>query len=200
MIIETLEQLESLYGTPSEAALIKEKDHLIPTYRAFIEAAPFVALATIGPGGLDCSPRGEAPAVVHIADDKTILMPDRRGNNRLDSLRNIVSDPRVALMFLIPGSSSCLRINGRARLNSDAELRHSLAVDDKPPACVIEIRINQVYFQCARAIIRARLWQGDVAPADLPSAGDMLRDASNGDFDGKSYDAQWPARAKKTLW
>ena len=200
--LTTLEDLEAIYGQPGPSSTLKELDHLNPEYRAVIEASPFAALATVGPEGLDCSPRGDAGEVVRIADTKTLLMPDRRGNNRTDSLRNIVGDPRVALLFLIPGSGSTLRVNGRAELRTDEDLLEAFRMEGKPPRCVIVITIDTVFFQCARAVIRADLWNPakHVDPARLPTAGQMLSAASSGVQGGADYDAEWPARAAACMW
>ncbi len=201
-IITSVDALEALYGTPGETSTAKEIDHISPEYRAYIEASPFVALATAGPEGLDCSPRGDAGAVVRIQDERTVLLPDRRGNNRIDSLRNIVRDPRVGLLFLIPGSGNTLRLNGRAHLDTDPLLLDSLTMEGKAPRSVIVIAVERVYFQCARAVLRAELWNParHVAPDSLPSAGDILAALSNGRVGGAAYDAEWPGRAKLSMW
>jgi PPOX class probable FMN-dependent enzyme len=201
-ILDTLEQLEALYGQPGPPSTVKELDRLIPEYRACIEASPFCALATCGPEGLDCSPRGDPGGVVRIVDDRTLMMPDRRGNNRTDSLRNIIRDPRVALMFLIPGSNTTMRVNGRARLSVDPELLASFAIDGQAPRSVVIVAIDAVYFQCARALMRSDLWnpRAHVDPATLPSAGDMLAAASAGKVGGAAYDQAWPQRAKASMW
>ena len=200
--LTTIEDLEALYGQPGPASTLKELDRLNAEYHAVIAASPFAALATVGPEGLDCSPRGDAGEVVRIADDKTLLMPDRRGNNRADSLRNIVRDPRVALLFLIPGSGSTLRVNGRAQLRTDEELLEAFRMEGKPPRCVMVITIDTVFFQCARAVIRADLWNPakHVDVSRLPSAGQMLSAASSGAQGGAAYDAEWPARAAASMW
>ncbi|WEX07232.1 pyridoxamine 5'-phosphate oxidase family protein [Chelativorans sp. AA-79] len=200
--IETVEELEALYGRPGRTSLVKEIDRIIPAYAAFIEASPFVALATAGPEGLDCSPRGDQPGFVRIRDEHTLLMPDRRGNNRTDSLRNIVREGRVGLLFLVPGSGTTLRVNGRARISIDEELRASFAVEGRAPRSVIVIGIDSIYFQCARAIHRSRLWEegAKVDPRSLPTPGDMLDELSRGEVDGQAYDAEWPERAAKTMW
>ncbi|MDO8914106.1 MAG: pyridoxamine 5'-phosphate oxidase family protein [Phenylobacterium sp.] len=200
--LTTIEDLEALYGQPGPASTLKALDRLNAEYRAVIAASPFAALATVGPEGLDCSPRGDAGEVVRIADDKTLLMPDRRGNNRADSLRNIVRDPRVALLFLIPGSGSTLRVNGRAELRTDQDLLQAFRMEGKPPRCVMVITIDTVFFQCARAVIRADLWNParHVDVSRLPSAGRMLSAASQGAQGGDAYDAEWPARAAASLW
>jgi uncharacterized protein len=201
--ITTLTELDALYGKPAPTATVKEVTALTPQYRALIEASSFLALATSGPEGLDCSPRGDAPGrLVRIADDTTLLLPDRRGNNRADSLRNILRDPRVGLMFLIPGSRSAVRVNGRARLETDAALQASFAVDGATPRCVIVITIDAVFFQCGRAIERAGLWDASrfAASESLPTPGDILASLSNGALGGADYDRAWPERAKKTMW
>lgn len=201
--ITTLEALEALYQpAPVPASTVKVTDHITPHYAALIEASPFVALATVGPEGLDCSPRGDLPGFVRIADPKTLMLPDRRGNNRIDSLSNIVRDPRVALLFLIPGSGTTFRVNGRAVLSADPALLESFAVDGKPPRTVTVITVEEAYFQCARAIARSGLWklEAHVDPASIPSPGAMLAAVTAGEVGGEAYDAAWPERAAKTMW
>jgi hypothetical protein len=200
-IIRTVEDLTALYGSSSEASLVKVTSRLTPDYASMIEASPFAALATAGPEGLDCSPRGDDVCVVRIADDKTVLMPDWRGNNRIDSLANIVRDPRVALMFLVPGSNTTMRINGTAVISVDPELTGSFEVDGKHPRSVIVVTIGEVYFQCARALIRSQLWNPErfIDPASLPTPGTLLK-AAKADFDRDAYDREWPERAAKTMW
>ncbi len=200
--IDSIEELEAIYGLPQKLSLDKVADHITSDYRKVIEASPFCALATSGPEGLDCSPRGDELELMRIQDERTLLLPDRRGNNRADTLRNIVVDPRIALLFLIPGSGMTLRMNGRAVLRKDAELLETFAVKNKPPRCVIEITVQEIYFQCARAILRADLWNSEkhIDPKSLPSAGDILAAQTQGSEGGKDYDEAWPARAKKTMW
>jgi hypothetical protein len=201
-IIRTVEELEALYGVPNAASTVKEVDRITPHYRAFIEASPFCGLATVGPEGLDCSPRGDRPGWIRIADERTLLLPDRRGNNRVDSLRNLVRDPRVALLFLIPGHGTTLRVNGRAHLSTDPALLDSFAVEDKAPRSVIVVQVERVYFQCARAIIRADLWNPThhVDPAAFPTPGQILAALSDNSVGGATYDREWPARAKASMW
>lgn len=200
--ISTIAELEEIYGQPGETACVKVTDHVTPHYASFIEASPFVALATVGPEGLDCSPRGDGRGFVRIHGARTLMMPDRQGNNRIDSLRNIVRDPRVALLFLIPGSGNTLRINGHARLTADETLRASFAVEGKLPRTVIVIEVHEVYFQCARAIIRSRLWDpsSHVAPAALPTPGTILAALSQNRVGGEDYDRAWPERARQSMW
>ena len=201
-IITTIEQLEALYGQPGETSTVKEADWLTQEYRTLMEASPFVALATAGPEGLDCSPRGDAGQAVRIVDDRTVMMPDRRGNNRCDSLRNIVRDERVALLFLIPGSGTTLRLNGTAHLSADPDLLALFAVKGQAPRSVIVIALPRVYFQCARAIVRSELWNPErhVDPASLPTPGDILAAMSQARVGGRAYDEEWPERAAKTMW
>ncbi|MBN8756048.1 MULTISPECIES: pyridoxamine 5'-phosphate oxidase family protein [Variovorax] len=200
--IETVAQLEALFGQPGEASLKKEVPYLHPAYRALIEASPFAVLSTVGPGGLDASPRGDPPGFVVVRDDKTLLMPERRGNNRIDSLRNIVADPRVGLLFLIPGVGETLRVNGRARITVEPKLLASLAMEGKPPQCVIEVRVETVFFQCARAIQRSKLWEPVQADAkrSVPTPGAILSALTEAQFDGETYDRELPARQKATLY
>ena len=200
--ITSVEALEALYGEPGEASIVKELDRIIPEYAAFIAASPFVALATAGPEGLDCSPRGDQPGFIRIVDERTLMMPDRRGNNRADSLKNIIRDPRVGLLFLVPGSGTTLRINGRAHITTDAELCASFMVDGKAARSVTVIDVDSVYFQCARAIVRSELWNPakHVDPKSLPTPGKILEITSRKNIDGETYDKEWPERAKKTMW
>lgn len=202
-IVRDIAALEALYQpAPAAASTVKVAHAMTPSYRTLIEASPFAALATIGPEGIDCSPRGDKPGFVRIHDDKTLMMPDRRGNNRIDSLRNIVRDPRCAFLFLLPGSGTTLRANGRAHLSIDPDLLESFAVDEKAPRTVIVLKIEELYFQCARAIIRSELWNParHIDPATLPTPGQMLAEMTKNQVGGESYDKAWPERAKATMW
>lgn len=201
-IIKTVADLEAIYGIPTEASTAKEIDYIAPVYRKYIELSPYVALATSGPEGLDCSPRGDGAGFVRIHDDRTLMMPDRRGNNRVDSLRNIVRDPRVGLLFMIPGVTNTLRINGRAHLDTDPALLDSFKVEGKAPRSVIVLNVEAVYFQCARALIRSHLWDParHVDPKTLPTAGQILADLSKGRVGGETYDREWPERAAASMW
>ncbi len=200
-IIHSVDELKKIYDGMSEASVAKVTSTLTPEYRQMIEAAPFLALATVGPEGMDCSPRGDKGGVVRVQDEKTVLLPDWRGNNRVDSLLNIVRDPRVALMFLIPGSNTTMRINGKAVVSIDPELLNSFEMDGKHPRTVTVVTIDEVYFQCARALIRSELWKAEnfVDPASLPTPGTLLK-AAKADFDRETYDREWPERAAKTMW
>jgi len=201
-VVATIEQLEAIYGFPGESSTVKVADRITSSYRVLIEMSPFAALATSGPEGLDCSPRGDLPGFVRIHDDKTLMMPDRRGNNRVDSLRNIVRDPRVALLFLIPGSGSTLRVNGRAHVSAEAGLLASFNVEGKTPRTVIVMTVDEIYFQCARAIVRSDLWNPDkrVDPRTLPTPGRILAEMSESRVGGEQYDREWPERARQSMW
>ncbi len=198
--VTSLDQLEALYGEVNTASRVKETDRLTAEYRAFIEGAPFAALATMGPEGLDCSPRGDEPGFVRVRDERTLMLPDRRGNNRIDSLRNVLRDPRVALLFLIPGVGETLRVNGRARISVAPDLLASFEVQGKQPRSVLVIAVETVFFQCSRAIVRSRLWDPiERKKRPVPSAGEMLAALSAG-FDGRAYDEALPARVRQTLY
>ena len=201
-VIATIEQLEAIYGFPGESSTVKVADRVTPSYRVLIEKSPFAALATSGPEGLDCSPRGDLPGFIRIHDEKTLMMPDRRGNNRIDSLRNIVRDPRVALLFLIPGSGSTLRVNGHAQVSADPALLASFKMEGKAPRTVIVMTVHEIYFQCARAIVRSDLWNPDkrVDPRTLPTPGQILAEMSESRVGGEQYDREWPERARQSMW
>ena len=198
--ITTLDDLHRHYGQPGEAATVKVTTRLTPAYRAWIDRARFCVLATVGPEGTDGSPRGDEGPVVAVLDSTTLALPDWHGNNRIDSLRNIVRDGRVSLMFLVPGALNALRVNGAARLTADATLCARFDRAGKQPRTVIVIRIAEVYSQCARALIRSALWTSGDQSAGLPSVGDMLREITEGRIDGKAYDADWPGWAAQTMW
>jgi PPOX class probable FMN-dependent enzyme len=198
--ITTLDDLHGHYGQPGEAATVKVTDHLTPAYRAWLERSRFCILSTVGPEGTDGSPRGDEGPVVTILDARTLALPDWHGNNRIDSLRNIVRDGRVSLIFLIPGATNAVRINGTARLTADDALRTRFARSGKQPRSVIVIKIAEVYSQCARALIRSALWTSGNQSQGLPTVGDMLREITEGRIDGQAYDADWPGRAAVTMW
>ena len=200
-IVTSEAELDALYGQPSGAAVIKEIDHISEHYRAFIDASPFVVVATSGPDGLDCTPRGDPAGFVRVVDRHTIMLPDRRGNNRLDTLRNIVRDPRIALLFLIPGVGRTLRINGSAEISTDPELCASFTLEGKVPRSVIVITAERVYTQCPKALTRSRLWDSGrhIDEAALPSSGVMMQALQEG-FDAETYDRDYPQRLKETIY
>lgn len=200
--VTTLQALEALYGPIARPSMTKEVDHIHPVYRPFIEAAPFAILASSGTGGLDASPRGDAAGFVHVEDSKTLYLPDRRGNNRIDTLRNIVEDPRVALLFLVPGVGETLRVNGTAQISVDPDLLARFAVNGQRPRSVLRLNVTSVYFQCSRAVIRAGLWDASkhLERSALPTAGQILTQISQAEIDGEAYDKALPGRIADTLY
>jgi len=200
--ITTMQQLEALYGEKNPNSIIKELDRISAGYRKLIEAAPFVAVATSGPEGLDCSPKGDAAGFVRIIDDTTLAIPDRPGNNRLDGFRNILRDPRIALLFLIPGVGETLRVNGRAEISIEPTLMQSFAVNGKLPRCVLIVHIESVYFHCSKAIVRSKLWDEatKVDRKSLPSTGTILAELSQGKAGGERYDREAPGKIKAQLY
>lgn len=196
--IDSIEALEAIYGLPKERDLIKEVDHITPNYRKLIEASPFMVVATGGSDGMDCSPRGDGPGFVRVVDEKTLMFPDRRGNNRADSLRNIIKNPFIALLFMIPGMGVTLRVNGRAKISVDEELLKSFAESNSLPKSVLVITAESVYFQCSRSIVRAKLWDPDTfpEPGQIPTAGELLAELSDNQYGGAKYDLDWANRPK----
>jgi len=194
--------LRALYGEPVGSSIAKELPYIHPFYRQFIEAAPFVSIATCGPDGLDNSPRGDAPGFVRVVDEHTLLLPDRRGNNRTDSLSNLISDPRIGLLFLIPGIGESMRVNGTAVISVDPVLLASFEVDGKLPRSVLAVSVASVYFQCSKALVRSRLWDpaSRIERTALPSTGTMIGAISGGAIDGAAYDRELPARVQAQLY
>ena len=200
--ITTIDELERIYGAPAQPTIAKEIDHISAHYATFIEKAPFVVIATVGPEGLDCSPRGDPAGFVRIADPRTVLIPDRRGNNRIDSLRNVIRDPRISLLFMIPGVGNTLRINGRAEISNDPALLKSFAMGDKLPLTVLKVTTGRVYFQCPKAFVRSRLWDpaAQIPRSALPSTGEILAALTKGGIDGAEYDRAYPKRLEETIY
>lgn len=201
-IVRDIASLQALYGETGEASVLKEIGYLHPHYAAFVEASPFAVLATTGPHGLDASPRGDPAGFVEIADDKTLLLADRRGNNRIDSLRNIIADPHVALLFLVPGVGETLRVNGTAEISADPALLERFSIGGKAPRTVLVIHIESVFFQCSRAVIRSELWNParHIDRKALPSTGQILAAVTDQRIDGETYDRELPPRLKDTLY
>lgn len=201
-IVSTIEELEAIYGEPLPQSLVKEIDYISNHYRSFIEKSPFMVLASVAEEGLDCSPRGDPAGVVQVVDEKRVMIPDRRGNNRIDTLRNIVRDPRVSLLFLVPGVGETLRINGRAEISVDPKLCASFDMNGNTPRSVIIVTADRVYFQCQKALARSRLWdpKAQVERKGLPTAGKILQSLSRDEFDGEAYDRNYPERLKKTIY
>jgi len=201
-LITTMEALEGLYGETHPPSVAKETDRITPAYRALIEAAPFFALASSGPGGLDCSPRGDPAGFVRVADEKTLLIPDRRGNNRIDTLRNIIHDPRVALLFMIPGCNETIRVVGRASISADPALAQQFVIEGKTPRTVLVVAVDSVFYQCAKAIVRSKLWDASrqVDRKTLPTAGVILAELTGGRLGGAEHDRTAPERLKATIY
>jgi PPOX class probable FMN-dependent enzyme len=202
-VIATTAELEKLYSdAPYGPAVFKETDHITAQYRKLIEAAPFAVLATSAPEGLDCSPRGDPPGFVRVVDEHTLLVPDRRGNNRIDSLRNLVRDPRISLLFLIPGVGETMRVNGRAVISTDPKLTETFAINGKSPKCVLVVTVERAYFQCTKAIIRSKLWDPStqVDRKTLPTPGSILAEVTDGKLGGPEHDRLAPARIKETIY
>jgi uncharacterized protein len=201
--ITTIAELESLYSdAPYGPAVFKETDRITAQYRKLIEAAPFCVIATSGPEGLDCSPRGDPPGFVRVVDEHTLVIPDRRGNNRIDSLRNLLRDPRISLLFLIPGVGETMRVNGHAKISTDPTLTESFAMNGKVPKCVLIVAVGTAYFQCTKAIIRSKLWDpaSRVDRKSLPTPGSILAEITDGKMGGPEHDRLAPARIKETIY
>jgi hypothetical protein len=200
--IKSIEELEKLYEMPRLASRVKEIDYISDDYKVFIDKSPFVVIATVGPEGLDCSPRGDPAGFVRVRDKRTVLIPDRRGNNRLDTLRNIVRDPRISLLFMIPGIGTTLRINGHAEIRDDAALCAEFRMQGKLPHTVLSVTANSVYYQCPKALERSRLWSADaqIARSEVPSMGAILENLSKGNIDAAEFDKAYPARLKAEIY
>ncbi len=200
--ITTTAELDALYGAPVGASVTKEVDYISDKYRMFAEKAPFVVIATVGPEGTDCSPRGDPAGFVRVLDRKRLLIPDRKGNNRVDSLRNVVHDPRISLLFLVPGVNETLRMNGRARIIVDPTLAATFVVNGKAPHTLLEVTVDRVYFQCAKALIRSRLWSADaqVPRSAVPTTGEILAEITGSTIDAAEYDRAYPDLIKQTIY
>lgn len=197
--IETIADLEAIYGEPIPVSVDKVCETLTPSYRKWIAASRFLILSTVGPEGTDVSPRGDDGPVVQIRDDRTLLLPDWRGSNRIDSLRNIVRDDRISLMFMVPGSNNVVRVNGTAIITDDEVTREKFVKKGKLPRTVIVIRIQEVYYQCAKALMRSKLWTSDDQSGNVPTAGEFVKELQS-DFDAEGYDSGYAEYAKDRMW
>jgi uncharacterized protein len=200
--ISSAAELEALYDAPGERAVLKQIDRLDEHCRRFIAASPLVLLATSGGAGADCSPRGDAPGFVQVADERTLLLPDRRGNNRLDSLRNLVENPAVGLLFLVPRVNESLRVNGRGAISRDPALAERFAVGEKRPTTVLVVTVEAAFIQCSRALVRSDLWNPDrhLPRTSLPSLGEILAAHTGGRVEAAAYDREAPALVRATLY
>src|SRR3954471_15108017 len=200
--ISDLATLEQLYGKAAGPAVEKETRYIHPHYRALIAASPFAVAATCGRDGMHASPRGDPAGFIAVQDEKTLLVPDGRGNNRIDSMRNILTNPHVALIFLIPGCGETLRVNGRAYISTAPALLERFVMADKLPRSVIVVEVDTVFFQCSKAIMRSKLWDASrhVDRKSFPSTGTILADVSNSRIVAEDYDKAAPERLKATLY
>ena len=201
-MLTSIAQLEEIYGKPHERSLWKEIDHLNQDYQAFVNASPFAVLASCGPEGMDCSPKGDRPGFIQILDQRTLAIPDRPGNNRIDTLRNLIRDARISLLFIVPGIDETLRVNGRAEISAEPAMLEKFAVDGKLPRTVIVVRIEAAYFHCSKALVRSKLWNPaqQAERASFPSPGAMLKRLSQAGFDAETYDRELPARVQASLY
>jgi len=200
--VTSLEELGRLYAKPAQRVLQKEIDHVDAVGRAFIAASPFLVLATGGRNGLDCSPKGDAPGFVQVDDDgRTLYIPDRRGNNRIDGLKNLIEDPRISLIFLVPGANETFRVNGRARISVDPALKQRFAVNGKEPATVMVVTVEQAFHHCPKALVRSDLWKrgSGSRPRDVPTLGTFTAARVPG-TDGAAYDTEYAERIPKELY
>ncbi len=202
MMLTSIEQLEALYGLPHERAVRKQIPFLNEDYQAMVRASPLVVIGSAGPDGLDSSPRGDVPGFVQVLDEHTLALPDRLGNNRIDTLRNVLHDPRVSLLFLIPGIGETLRVNGTARISADPALLERFAVNGKPARTVLLVTVEAAFFHCSKAIVRSDLWNParHLERSALPSAGAIHKRLNGGQFDAETYDREAPARVQASLY
>ncbi len=200
--ITSRQDLDALYGKPASNAIIKEVDYITDHYRTFIEKSPFMVMATVGEEGTDCSPRGDPGGFVRVLNSHELLIPDRKGNNRLDSLKNLVADPRISLLFMIPGINQTLRINGEACIVYDPELAQSFVINGKAPLTLIHVIVKTVYFQCPKALVRSGLWslESQLNEDQLPTSGQMLAEITNNGINAKQYDEAYPERLRQTIY
>ena len=203
--IKSIEELEAVYGPAVDRAKWKEIDHINKHYRQFIERSPFLILATYGANGIDCSPRGDPAGFVRVVSSRCLQLPDRRGNNRLDSMRNILTNPQVGLIFLIPGIGETIRVSGKAEILVEDELCDSFSINGKSASSVISISVDKAYFQCQKAIVRSQLWSSSeqLNRSELPSTGEMIKEFAlmyDADFDAKHYDDSYSENMKNTIY
>jgi uncharacterized protein len=198
--VTSLAALEALYEAPSELVRNKATDRLDAATRRFIGASPFLLLGTSGARGIHITPRGDAPGFVTVVDDTTLILPDRRGNNRLDALRDLLEDPRVSLLFLVPGAGETLRIHGTAHITTDPALRAAHVAQGKEPRTLLVVRVHELFMQCAKALMRSRLWDGRGRPEGLPSMGELLASQSAGRIEAAAMDGNYPERMRTTMY
>jgi uncharacterized protein len=202
LLITSEAELLEMYGSPLERSIRKQIDHLDDYCRAFIAASPFVVIGTQAGTAADNSPRGDFPGFVRVADDHTLLIPDRRGNNRLDTLRNIVRNPSIGLLFLVPGVHETFRVNGEAFISRDAALTEQFSVQGKAPRTIIVVKVKEAYVQCSRALVRADIWNPakHALPGSVPTMGTMLAAHTRGFVNAEVFDGEAKVRVPATLY
>ena len=201
--VTSLEDLNEIYDAPAATAIAKQTDHVTAPGRALIAAAPFLILATASEDGIDCSPKGDAPGFVQLLDDRTILIPDRPGNNRVDGMKNIIGNPKVGIIFMVPGYGTTYRVNGTATISTDPELLGRFEVQGKLPRAVIVVSVDEAFSHCPKAFIRAKLWNAerDDLPEDVPTHGAFAAHRDGGDKAyAEKYDADYAERLKSQLY
>jgi len=201
--IATLEHLATIYKPPQDNALRKVTNHVTEPGRAFIAASPFLILATVGEGGLDCSPKGDLPGFVQVSDSRTLLIPDRPGNNRIDGMRNLVVNPQIGIIFMVPGADETYRVNGKATISVDPALLSRFLVGAKPPRTVLVVKVEEAYSHCPKALVRSNLWRAAAVgrPQGAPSHGQFAAYRDGGDDAyARKYDAEYAERIPKELY
>jgi len=200
--VTTLEALADLYPAPKEAVLLKETDYVTEPGRKIIESAPFLIMATATEDGIDCSPKGDAPGFVKMLDERTLLVPDRPGNNRLDGLKNILKNPKVGLIFIVPGSNVTYRVNGNARITTDPDLMKLCEAQGKLPRSVTVVTVEQAFHHCPKALIRSDFWDAGLNPPEgIPTSGTFAAfRTAGGDKDAERYDAEYARRIPGELY
>lgn len=199
--VTTEEQLRQVYDQPMEGPLKKVAYRVEATARAWIAASPFCILSTVGSRGVHATPRGDAAGFVAVEPDGTLLIPDRRGNNRLDALRDIIEDNRVSVIFFVPGASEVLRVHGTARITADPALTSRFVERGKAPATVLAVTASDLFMQCAKSIMRSRLWDGKARPEALPTMGQLIAShRADGQVDAVAYDREAPERLVQTMY
>lgn len=200
--VTSVDGLAALYAAPLERIVKFKLDHVNAAGRAFIAASPFLIIATGSQLGLDCSPKGDQPGFVEVVDDgKTLLIPDRRGNNKIDSLKNLVEDPRIALIFFVPGANETVRVNGRARISADANLKRRFTVNGKEPATVMVVTVDEAFHHCPKALVRSDFWNAGSTsrPKGVPTMGDFAA-AHHPGTDTAAYDVAYSQRIPDELY
>jgi PPOX class probable FMN-dependent enzyme len=199
--VATLDDLAKIYAKPLPHVATKETDHITDVGRAFIAASPFLVLATSNGTSIDCSPKGDAPGFVQLLDDRTLLIPDRPGNNRIDGMKNLLANPKVGIIFMIPGSNETYRVTGSATISTDPELLERFEVGGKPPRVVMVVAVDEAFNHCPKAFVRAKLWDATARPSGAPTHGDFAaaRDGKDAAY-ARDYNDTYAERIKTELY